>query len=188
MPCSSSGPAACAAFPAAGYLGVFPVARCLSFSFPGGVGWASALPFFFWASPALLACWGRWGFAPCVRVLLLRWCLLGLQVRSPCCPSLTLGWVCFWPAVSQAFVGCVGGLGCPSWFVTALGSWTAYSDCWLVLVPAVFWNLPWVLPSRFQVGCWLEVVGVYPWLSSLRSFAVEGVDMVLCQVLVGLPS
>ena len=82
---------------------------------------------------------------------------------------------------------CVGGLGCPSWFVTALGSWTAYSGCWLVLVPAVFLNLPWVLPSPFQVGCWLEVVGVYPWLSSLRSFAVEGVDMVLCQALVGLP-
>ena len=34
-----------------------------------------------------------------------------------CCPSLTLGWVCFWPTVSQAFVGCEGGLGCPSWFV-----------------------------------------------------------------------
>ena len=93
VPCSSSGPAACAAFSAAGYLGVgvFPVTGCLSFSFPGGVGWASALPFFFWASPAPLACWGRWGFAPCVRVLQLRWCLLGLQVRSPCCPSFTLG-------------------------------------------------------------------------------------------------
>ena len=91
VPCSSSGPAACAAFPAAGYLGVFPVTGCLSFSFPGGVGWALALPFFFWASPAPLACWGSWGFAPCVRVLQLRWCLLGLQVRSPCCPSLTLG-------------------------------------------------------------------------------------------------
>ena len=38
VPCSSSGPAACAAFPAAGYLGVFPVTGCLSFSFPGGVG------------------------------------------------------------------------------------------------------------------------------------------------------
>ena len=66
----------------------FPVTGCLSFSFPGGVGWASALPFFFWASPAPL---GRWGFAPCVGVLQLQWCLLGLQVRSPCCPSLTLG-------------------------------------------------------------------------------------------------
>ena len=47
VPCSSSGPAACAAFPAAGYLGVFPVTVCLSFSFACGVGWASALPFFF---------------------------------------------------------------------------------------------------------------------------------------------
>ena len=32
------------------------VTGCLSFSFPGGVGWASALPFFFWASPTPLAC------------------------------------------------------------------------------------------------------------------------------------
>ena len=43
-----------------------------------------------------------------------------------------------------------------------LGFVDAYSGCWLVLVSAVFWTLPWVLPSRFQVGCWLEVVGVYP--------------------------
>ena len=81
------------------------------------MGWASTLPFFFWASPAPLACWGTWGFAPCVRVLRL-WCsLLGLQARSPCCPSPTLECVCFWPTVSQVFVGCEGGLGCPSWFV-----------------------------------------------------------------------
>ena len=81
------------------------------------MGWASALPFFFWASPAPLACWGSWGFAPFVRVLQLRCCLLCLQVRSSCCPSLTLEWVCFWPTVSQVFVGCEDGLGCPSWFV-----------------------------------------------------------------------
>ena len=80
------------------------------------MGWASALPFF-WASPAPLSCWGSWGFAPCVRVLQFRCCLLGLQTRSPCCLSLTLEWVCFWPTVSQVFVGCEGGLGCPSWFV-----------------------------------------------------------------------
>ena len=85
-----------------------------------GLGFSPSL--LFWASPAPLACWGSWSFAPCVRVLLLWCCLLGLQVRSPCCPSLTLGWVCFWPEVSQPFVGCEGGLGCPSWFVTALGS------------------------------------------------------------------
>ena len=45
----------------------------------------------FWASPALLACWGGWGFAPCVRVFQLRCCLLGLQVGFPCCLFLTLG-------------------------------------------------------------------------------------------------
>ena len=50
----------------------------------------------FWASPAPLACWGSWGFAPGVRVFLLRCCLLGLQVRFPCCLSLTLEWVYFW--------------------------------------------------------------------------------------------
>ena len=138
LPCAVlfSGPAACAAFPAAGSLGVFR-----SFCFPGDVDWASALPFFFCASLALLACRGRRGYAPCVRVLQLQWCLLGLKVRSPCCPSLTLGWVCFWPKVSQAFVGCEGSLSCPSWFVTALGSWTAYFGRWMVQVPAVFLNL-----------------------------------------------
>ena len=45
----------------------------------------------FWASPALLACWGGYGFAPCVRVFQLRCCLLGLQVGFPCCLFLTLG-------------------------------------------------------------------------------------------------
>ena len=43
-------------------------------------------------------------------------------------------------------------------------------------------------PLASSVGCWLEVVEVYSWLSSLCSFAVEGVDLVLYQVLVGLPS
>ena len=46
VPCSSSGPAACAAFHAAGFLGGFQVTGCLFFCFPGDVGWASALPFF----------------------------------------------------------------------------------------------------------------------------------------------
>ena len=41
------GPAACTAYPAAGSLGDFQVTGCLSFCFPGDVGWASALPFFF---------------------------------------------------------------------------------------------------------------------------------------------
>ena len=50
----------------------------------------------FWSSPAPLACWGSWGFAPCVRVFQLRCCLLGLQVGFPCCLFLTLEWVYFW--------------------------------------------------------------------------------------------
>ena len=82
VPCSSSGSAACAAFPAAGYLGVFR-SPGVSFRIPGDVGWASALPFFFCASPALLACRGLLGFAPCDRVLQLWWCLLGLRCGHP---------------------------------------------------------------------------------------------------------
>ena len=39
------------------------------------------------------------------------------MVASPCWPSLTLGWVSFWTAVSPVSVGCKGGLDCPSWFV-----------------------------------------------------------------------
>ena len=103
------------------------VTGCLSFCFLGDVGWASTLPFFFYASPAPLACRGSRGYAPCVRVLPLRWGLLGLMVWSPCCPSLTLGWVCFWPAVSQAFVVRHG-----------LGFMDAYSGRWRVQVPDVF--------------------------------------------------
>ena len=62
-------------------------------------------------------------------------------------------------------MGCVGGLSCPSWFVTALGSWTAYSGCWLFLVPAVFLDLPLVLPltSRLAAGLrWLGFILGYP--------------------------
>ena len=165
-------------FPCCRFPWGFQVTGCLSFCFPGDVGWTSALPFFFYASPAPLACRGSRGYAPCVRVLPLRWCLLGLKVKSPCCPSLTLGWVCFWPAVSQAFVVSHG-----------LGFVDAYSGRWMVQVPDVFFvSYLGFFPLASSVGCWLEVVEVYPWLSSLRSFAVVGVDLVLYQVLVGLPS
>ena len=140
VPCSSSGPAACAAFPDAGSFGVFrSPGVCPSASL---VTWVGLQPFpsFFYASPAPLACRGSRGYAPCVRVLPLRWCLPGLKMKSPCCPSLTLGWVCFWPAVSQAFVVRHG-----------LGFVDAYSGHWMVQVPDVFsCILPWVLPSRFQ--------------------------------------
>ena len=47
-----------------------------------------------------------WG----VVCLVCRW-------GHPAAFSLTLEWVCFWPKVSHVFVGCEGGLGCPSWFI-----------------------------------------------------------------------
>ena len=186
-------------------------------------------------------------------------------MRSPCCPFLTLEWVCFWPTVSQVFVGCEGGLGCPSWFVIlflcllvlhlfwgwgglvtglwpllrllvldssdaqlhcpdALASGRTLSFCRRGSLPWAFIR-PWVsrprpclgsslllvvltfpcpgfslrhllflgpyfgfFPLASSVGCWLEVFEVYPWLSFLRSFAAEVVTLVLCRVLVGLPS
>ena len=108
VPCSSSGPAACAVFPAAGSLGVFrSPGVCPSASL---VPWVGLSPSLLYGLLLLRLLAGVVGvFAPCVRVLQLRWCLLGLMVQSPCCPSLTFGWVCFWPTVSPAFVGCEGG-------------------------------------------------------------------------------
>ena len=155
LPCAVLFLRACSlrSFPSCRLPWCFQVTGCLSFCFPGDVGWASALSFFFCASPAPLACRGWLGYAPCVGVLQLRWCLLGLKVRSPCCPCLTLGWVCFWPTVSQAFVGCEGGLGCPSWFVLLF-------LCLCVL--HLFWGLGWlghrfVAPPGFwtllMIGC-----------------------------------
>ena len=142
-------------------LGFFPVTGCLSFSFPGGVGWALALPFPFSGLLLLRLLAGVVGVLHRVRVLQLRWCLLVLQVRSPCCPSLTLGWVCFWPAVSQAFVGYVGGLDCPSWFVTALGSWTrtlAVGWSWYLLFSGPFLGF-FPLASRLAAGLrWLGFI------------------------------
>ena len=54
---------------------------------------------------------------------------------------ITLEWVCFWPKASQEFVGCEGGLGCPSWFVILF-------LCLLVL--HLFWSLGWF----FVTGWW----------------------------------
>ena len=82
------------------------------------------------------------GFAPCVRVLQLRCVLLGLQVRSPCCLSLTLEWVCFWPKVPQVFVGCEGSLSCPSWFVILF-------LCLLVLL--LFWGWGGLVTGRWPL-------------------------------------
>ena len=113
------GPAACAAYPATGSLGDFQVTGCLSFCFPGDVGWASALPFFFCASPAPTGLQGLAGFCTlCQGAPVGMVSALWSTVSSPCWLSLTLGWVSFWTAVSPVSVGCeVCGLDCPSWFV-----------------------------------------------------------------------
>ena len=91
VPCSSSGPACSVrCFPCCRFPWGFQVTGCLSFCFPGDVGWASALPFFFYTSPAPLACRGSRGYAPCVRVLPLRWCLLGFEGEVTLLPFLYL--------------------------------------------------------------------------------------------------
>ena len=119
--CSSSGACdwshfPCRSLPLGGF-SVFSVTGCLTYCHSCGVGWAATLPFFFCASPAPAGLRGFAGFcalcpgAP-VGVVSALW----MPVSSPCWLSLTLGWVCFWAAVST--VGCkVCGLGCPSWFV-----------------------------------------------------------------------
>ena len=129
-------------FPCCWFPWGFQVTGGLYFCFSGDVGWASALPFFFWASPVPLPCWGSWRFAPCVRVLQLRCCLLGLQIRSPCCLSLTLEWVCFSPMVSRVFVGCDGGLSCLLWFVILF-------LCLLVL--CLFWGWGGLVTGRWPL-------------------------------------
>ena len=70
----------------------FSVTGCLSFCFPGAVGWASALPFFFlcFSCSGWLAR-GSLSSAPCVRVLQLGLCLLfGRQCHHPACFLLPL--------------------------------------------------------------------------------------------------
>ena len=167
VPCSSSGPAACAAFPDAGSIVVFrSPGVCPSASLVTWVGFQPFPSFSMLLLLRLLA--GVAGVsAPCVRVLPLRWCLLGLKVKSPCCPSLTLGWVCFWPAVSQAFV-----------VRHDLGFVDAYCGRWMVQVPDVFLrltlgsslSLPVLLASlrwlRFLLGCPPSVASLWrglPW-------------------------
>ena len=80
----------------------------------------------FWASPALLACWGVWGFTPCVRVFQLRCCLLGLQVGFPCCLFLTLEWGYFW-------LRCLQSLWATKAVSAALrGSSSSSGVCWSI--------------------------------------------------------
>ena len=82
-----------------------------------------------------LRCWGSWGFAPCVRVFLLRCCLLGLQVGFPCCLFLTLEWVYFWLRCLQSFWATKAVLAalcgsssfsCVCWSITFFWSWGGF--------------------------------------------------------------
>ena len=67
----------------------------------GDVGWASALPFSFCASPAPTGLQGLSGFCT-----LCQGAPVGVvsALSSPCWLSLTLGWVSFWSAVSPVSV------------------------------------------------------------------------------------
>ena len=94
----------------------------------------------FWASPAPLACWGGWGFTPCVRVFQLRCCLLGLQVGFPCCLFLTLEWGYFW-------LRCLQSLWATKAVSAAIrGSSSSSGVCWSI---SFFLELGWFLVTRW---------------------------------------
>ena len=123
----------------------------------------------------------------------------------PLLPFLYLSVGVLLAEVSPEFVGCEGGLGCPSWFVILFlclsilhhflelgwflvtGWWpllrllvldssdarlhlpdalasasTPISGSWMVQAPAFSCALPWVRPLASRVGCWLEVIEVFP--------------------------
>ena len=128
-------------FPCCWFLGVFwSLGVCASASL---VTWVRLQPFPSFSGLLLLRFLaGVVGVLHLVRVLQL-WCdLLGLQVGFPCCLSLTLEWVCFWPMVSQVFVGCEGSLSCPSWFVI-------FFLCLLVL--HLFWGWGGLVTGRWPL-------------------------------------
>ena len=61
-----------------------------------------------------------------------------------------------------------------------LGFVDKYSGSWMVQVPDVFLvSYLGFFPLASSVACYLAVVEVSPWLSSLRSFAVEGLPWFL---------
>ena len=163
--CSSSGPAACAVFPAADYLGVFWS--------PGVCPSASLVT---WASPAPLACWGSWGLTLCqgAPVAVMSAWFAGEVTLLPF-PYLRVG-------VLLAFgVSGVCGLHrrsrlplvVPHPFPVSVGpspflglGWLGHSGRWIVQGTCSFLG-PYLgfFPLTSSVGCWLEVVEVYPWFS-----------------------
>ena len=176
MPCSSSGPAACAAFPDAGSLGVFRS--------PGV------------CPPAFLVTWVGFQPFPSFSMLLLLRLLAGVAgVVHPVSGysrygdvSLVWGEVTLLP-FPYLRVGVLLACG----FSGVRGSsrlWVRGRIIWPLDVPGTCFLVSSLrfFPLASSVVCSLAVVEVSPLLSSLRSSAVEGVDLILSQVLVGLPS
>ena len=169
VPCSSSGPAACAAFPDAGSLGVFrSPGVCPSASL---VTWVGFQPF------------------PSFSMLLLLRLLAGVagvvHSVSGCSRygDVSLVWVEVtllpFPYFRVGVLLACGSSGVRGRIIWPLG--VSGTCCFLVSYLGFF-------PLASSVACSLEVVEVSPLLSSLRSFAGEGVNLILSRVLVGLPS
>ena len=95
----------------------FRVTGGLYFCFPGDVGWASAFPSFSGLLLLRLLAGVVGVLHPVSRCSSCGVVCLVCRWGSPAAFFITLEWVCFWPKVSQAYVGCEGGLGYPSWFV-----------------------------------------------------------------------
>ena len=85
------------------------------------------------------------------------------------------------PCLASSLLLVVLTFPCPGFSLGASGRW-------MVPAPALSWASLGFFPLTSSVGCWLGVVEVYPWLSSLRNFAAVVVTLVFCRVLVGLPS
>ena len=187
LPCAVLFLRACSlrSFPSCRFPWGFQVTGCLSFCFPGDVGWASALPsFFVLLLLRLLAGVGGVmhpvsGCSSCGGV-----CLAEGEVTLLPFPYLRVG------VLLACGVSGVCGLRGQSRLPFVVRHDLGFADrlLWPLDGPGTCCFLePYLgfFPLTSSVGCWVEV---YPWLSSLRSFAVEGVDLVLYQVLVGLPS
>ena len=157
----------------------FPVSVCPSPAL--GLGWFGHRSV---APPAAPVCW-----ALLVSRLRRSVALASGRTLSFC----FLAWVFFLGSLlGLGLVGCDpawvppffwGALLPLSWF--SLGG-----SCRLVVqAPGIFLeSLLGFFPLASSVCCWLGVVKADPWLSTLRSLAVDVVTLVLCQVLVGLPS
>ena len=149
MPCSSSGPAACAAFPDAGSLGVF---RSLGVCPASLVTWIEFQPFLSFSMPLLLCL--QAGVAGIVHPV--SGCshygdvsLVWGEVTLLPFPYLWV--VCFWPAFSQAFVvrhdfgfvDAYSSLGLPLWVSACVSPPGCPAFSWVGVDPSPWLPLLW---------------------------------------------